>query len=300
MDIIKKLDAGHQTVVALGNFDGLHKAHTTIIKKCVEEAYERDVKSAVLLFFEHTQNITENTSVKLITDHDTKVEILEEMGVDIVFMKHFTKDFMELSPEEFVDFLRRELNPVTVCVGYDYRFGHKAEGDIKTLKTLCKEKGIDVIVTDEVKEGDTPVKSTAIREYIASGEIEKANAMLDRNFALRGEVKKGFQNGRKIGVPTANVGVMENMILPLDGVYMGFTKVEGKKYKSLINVGNNPTVGGKEITVESHILDFNEDIYGKVIEVEFCKRLRGEIKFASLEELKKQIEKDLERVMECI
>ncbi len=300
MEIIKKLNTRQQTVVALGNFDGLHKAHTEVIKKCVEEAYERDVKSTVLLFFEHTQNITENINVKLLTDLDTKLEILDGMGVDIVFMKHFTREFMELSPAEFVDFLHRELNPVALCAGYDYRFGHKAEGNIKTLKELCRGKGIDVFITDEVKEGETPVKSTAIRQYLASGEVEKANALLGRNFALRGEVKKGFQNGRKIGVPTANVGVLENIILPLDGVYMGYTKVEGKKYKSLINVGNNPTVNGKDTTVESHILDFSGDIYGKVIEVEFCKRLRGEIKFASLEELKKQIEKDLERVIQCI
>ncbi len=299
MNIIKKLDTAERTAVALGNFDGLHKAHGQVIRKCVREAYERHIKSAVLLFFEHTQNIIENAPVKLITDHETKMKLLEKMGVDIVFIKHFTKEFMELSPEEFVEFLVRELNPVTVCVGYDYRFGYKAEGDIKTLRALCEEKGIDVIVTDEVKEGDVPVKSTAIRQYISMGEIEKANGMLGRNFTLCGEVKKGFQNGRKIGVPTANVGVSENVILPLDGVYMGYTNVDGKKYKSLINVGNNPTVNGKKITVESHILDFNEDIYGKTIEVEFCKRLRGEIKFASLEDLKKQIEKDIERVRQC-
>ncbi len=299
MDIIKGSRVAERTVVALGNFDGLHKAHMTVIDKCIAQADARGVKSAVLLFYEHTENITENKSVRLLTDHNTKIKLLHKTGIDIVLTEHFTKEFMELTPEEFIEYLIDKLHPVAVSVGYDYRFGHKAQGDIKTLQDLCSKKGIDVVVADEVKEGDTPVKSTAIREYIKKGEIEKANSMLGRKFSLRGEVKEGFRNGRKIGFPTANVGVSPSIILPLDGVYMGYTWVEDKRYKSLINVGNNPTVNGKEITVESHILDFNGDIYGKTIEVEFCRRLRGEIKFASLEELKKQIEKDLERVIQC-
>lgn len=299
MEIINKPDTAIRTVVALGNFDGLHKAHIKVLNNCIDEAKKCGVKSAVLLFCEHPQNIINKRSVSLLTDSESKMKLLCDAGMDIAYLKHFDEVFMGLSPEEFIEFLVRELNPVALSVGYDYRFGHKAEGDIETLKMLCHQRGIDVIVTDEVTEGDVPVKSTAIRQYLKNGEIEKANAMLGRNFTLRGEVRKGLQNGRKIGFPTANVGVEENIVLPLDGVYMGYTKVEGKKYKSLINVGNNPTVNGKEVTVESHILDFNGDIYGKVIEVEFCRRLRGEIKFESLEALKKQIQRDLEKVMEC-
>lgn len=299
MDIVKKLDTAQKTVVALGNFDGLHKAHMAVLNNSVNEAHKRGVKSAVLQFSEHPQNIIKNRAISLITDNDSKMKLLDEAGVDIVFLKHFDEEFMGLSPLEFVEFLVRELNPVALSVGYDYRFGHKAVGDIETLKMLCQEKGIDVIVTDEVTENGIPVKSTAIREYLTAGEIEKANAMLGRNFTLRGKVKKGFQNGRKIGFPTANVDVDENIILPLDGVYTGYTTVDGVRYKSLVNVGMNPTVCGKEITVESHILDFDGDIYGKVIEVEFCRRIRGEIKFASLEDLKKQIQLDLEKVKQC-
>lgn len=299
MDIVKRSAKTQKSVVALGNFDGLHKAHMTIIKKSVAEAEARGVKSAVLLFYEHTQDIIGKKEVKLILTPHSKMKILEEAGVDVLYMHHFDREFMELTPEAFVEFLITIANPVALSVGYDYRFGHKAVGDIETLKMLCQEKGIDVIVTDEVTENGIPVKSTAIREYLTAGEIEKANAMLGRNFTLRGKVKKGFQNGRKIGFPTANVDVDENIILPLDGVYTGYTTVDGVRYKSLVNVGMNPTVCGKEITVESHILDFDGDIYGKVIEVEFCRRIRGEIKFASLEDLKKQIQLDLEKVRQC-
>lgn len=299
MDIIRGNGTTEKTVVALGNFDGLHRAHMSVLGNSITEAQKRGVKSAVLLFFEHPQNIINKRAISLITDSESKMKLLCDAGMDIAYLKHFDEAFMGLSPEEFIEFLVRELNPVALSVGYDYRFGYRAEGDIEILKELCHRRGIDVIVTDEVTEGDVPVKSTAIRQYLKNGEIEKANAMLGRNFTLRGEVRKGLQNGRKIGFPTANIGVGENIVLPLDGVYMGYTKVEGKKYKSLINVGNNPTVNGKEVTVESHILDFNGDIYGKVIEVEFCRRLRGEIKFESLEALKKQIQRDLEKVMEC-
>lgn len=300
MDIIQRGKTADKTVVALGNFDGLHKAHMTVIETCVSEAKARNVKSAVLLFFEHPQNIITRTPVKLISAPEIKNKILENAGVDIILMHHFSREFMELTPEKFVDFLISYANPTAVCVGYDYRFGHKAEGDTATLEALCNERGIDVIVTQEITEEGIPVKSTAIRNYIKNGEITKANAMLGRNFTLIGTVEKGLQNGRKIGVPTANVGVSADVILPPDGVYFGFTNVGGKRLLSLVNVGKNPTVNGKKVTVESHILDFNGDIYGKTVEVEFCERIRGEIKFADLNRLKEQIEKDIEVVRQCI
>lgn len=300
MDILKRQDKREKCVVALGNFDGLHLAHMAIIDNCVREARKRRIKSAVLFFFEHTQNITDKKQVRLISDASSKLKLVEKAGVDIVFMRHFNKEFMELSPCEFVDFLKRELNASVVCVGYDYRFGHKAEGDIVLLKNLCADCGIDVFITDEIDFNGIPVKSTVIRKHIEAGSIEQANAMLGRNFTICGEIEKGFQNGRKIGIPTANVKFSECVVLPKDGVYMGYTTLRGKRYKSLINVGNNPTVDGKRTTVESHILDFDEDIYGEIAEVEFCKRIRGEIKFASLEELKKQIRKDIEVIARCI
>ncbi len=298
MDILNNLTS--ECVIALGNFDGLHKAHMTIIRKCVDEAKKRGVKSAVLLFYEHPQNVINKGSVRLITTQEKKMKLLEKAGVDTVLMHHFDSDFRALTPFKFVEYLRSVANPVAICAGYDYRFGYKAGGDINMLRVLCRESGIDVIVTEEIDEDNIPVKSTAIRKFLAEGELRKANAMLGRPFSLSGIVEKGLQNGRKIGVPTANISIDKDVILPLDGVYAGFTEVDGKRLMSIINVGNNPTVNGKKITVESHILDFCEDIYGKTVEVEFCERIRGEIKFNGLEELKEQIAKDIEVARECI
>ncbi len=299
MEIIRE-GVTDKCVVALGNFDGLHIAHREVIQNAIDTAKNKGVKGAVLLFREHTQDIINKTHIKLITTEDRKLKLLQEMGVDIVYMHHFNSEFMSKSPREFAEFLVNDLNACAVSVGYDYRFGYKAEGDVDTLRELGLELGFEVVVTDEMCDGNEPIKSTTIRGYICSGEIEKANEMLGRSFSVMGKVVEGRQNGRKMGVPTANVEVSPHCILPDAGVYMGYTVVGDRRLKSVINVGNNPTFNADKTTVESHILNFSDDIYGKVIEVEFVSRIRGEIKFSGMDELKKQIEKDIEAVRGCI
>lgn len=296
MEIIRGRDSVpyKKTVVALGNFDGLHKAHMTIIGKCCDYAKHKCLKSGILLFNEHTLNIIKNKKVKVITREKQKLAILEQAGLDFVCIRDFDKEFMKLSPEKFVCKLVNEMNISAVCVGYDYRFGHKAEGDVKTLKELGDKFGFDVIVTDEIDHNGVAVKSTAIRHFIADGSVRHAASMLGRPFEIEGKVVRGFQNGRKLGFPTANVEYEEDMIIPQNGVYMGYTYVDGRKYKSVINVGNNPTFDAEMITIESHILDFDEDIYDKIICVSFIKRIRGEKRFESINELAAQIKDDTE------
>lgn len=280
--------------VALGNFDGIHIAHTAVIKNCRKYAEENAMESSVFLFRNHTLNCIENRKVNLITDESEKLEILSELGVDSVYITDFDENIRKMTPEEFVKMLIDTLNPCAVFAGYDYRFGYKAEGDINTLIELGKEYGFDVVVTDEMKIKGEPVKSTKIRQLIADGEIYEANKYLGRPFSVTGKVVSGFQNGRTIGIPTANVEYSKCKLLPKNGVYMGYTTVRGKSFKSVINVGANPTIAAKKITVESHILDFNADIYGKTIKVEFIERIRDEITFKNLSELKEQIKKDIE------
>lgn len=284
-----------KTAVALGNFDGLHTAHMTIMRSCREYAHSRGLAAGVLLFSEHTLKVIANADVKILTPERQKLKILEESGMDFVYIRDFDKEFMQLEPEEFVKRLVSVLNASAVCVGYDYRFGHKAKGDTGLLKQLGKKYGFDVIVISEIDFEGKAVKSTFIRQLIKEGNVEHAAALLGRPFMLEGAVAEGFRNGTKMGIPTANLDYDSNMILPLNGVYAGYTYVEGKKYKSVINVGNNPTFNADKITVESHILDFDGDIYGKVVKVEFIKRLRGEIKFDGVEALVKQIRADIEQ-----
>ncbi len=288
------------TVVALGNFDGLHIAHMQIIRNGIRYAREHGLKAGVLLFEQNTKNFTERKRVELITPNSAKLELLERENVDFVVMRRFTKEVMSKSPEAFVEFLVDKLNVKAVCCGYNYSFGYMAAGRVDTLRFLCQRYGVEVLVTDQVCIDETVVSSTQIRKCIIDGDMEMTEEMLGRRFCVEGPVVKGFQNGRKLGFPTANVCYDEAMAIPKEGVYAGITYVNGKRLKSVINVGNNPTFGADKVTIESHILDYNENLYGEYIRVSFAKRLRGEIKFDSLAELKQQINEDaqLVRVMD--
>lgn len=282
------------SVVALGNFDGLHVAHIKIIRRGIEYAKENDMKSGVLLFEEHTTMMTHTKDISLITPNEAKLELLKRENPDFVYIRKFTEDFMKLSPDEFVRLLVDNLNIKAVCVGYDYRFGCKASGDVDTLRKLGKKYDFKVFVTEAVKIDGEIVSSTAVRRMIRNGDMEKAELFLGRRFCVEGRVVRGFQNGRRMGIPTANVDYDVRMTLPKNGVYAGVTYVDGKRYKSVVNVGKNPTFAGKKITIESHILDFDEDIYDKYIRVSFAKMIRGDRKFNSPDELAEQIKKDIQ------
>lgn len=287
-----------RTVVALGNFDGLHVAHMAIIRRCHDYAREHGLKCGVLLFNEHTKRTISKKSVPIITQENQKLRLLEEADVDFVYLRDFDKEFMQLSPEHFVILLVNILHVEAVCIGYDYRFGYKAGGDAQLLEELGKKYGFKALIMDEIDHNGVEVKSTAIRHYIMDGSVQHAANMLGRPFIIEGRVVKGLQNGRKIGSPTANVSYSNNMLIPHSGVYAGYTNVDGRRYKSVINVGNNPTFGAKKITIESHIIDFDEDIYNKIVTVEFIKRLRGDRKFESLDGLKEQIQRDIKTARE--
>lgn len=293
MEVIRNKVDYDGTVVALGNFDGLHVAHMTIIRNGIQYAKEHGLKSGVLLFDENTKGVTQG-KIELITPNEAKLELLEREKADFVFMEKFDKEFMKKTPEEFVLYLVNNLHVKAVCVGYDYSFGFKAQGDVEMLKKFGEKYGFKVFVTDVIKIDGRVVASTYIRQVIKSGEMEEAERFLGRRYCIEGNVVKGLQNGRKMGIPTANVDYDINMALPKAGVYAGITYVSGKRLKSVINVGKNPTFGAEKLTVESHILDFDEDIYGEYIRVSFAKRLRGDIKFNSMEELKNQIQNDIE------
>lgn len=295
MEIIRTKADFDGSVVALGNFDGLHVAHMAIIRNGIEYAKKNGLKSGVLLFEESTKELTEG-GVELITPTEAKIELLERENADFVFMEKFDEEFMKKTPEEFVLYLIDRLNIKAVFVGYDYSFGYKARGNVAMLKKFGEKYDFKVFVTNVIKIDGRVVASTYIRQAVKSGDMEEAERFLGRKFCVEGKVVKGFQNGRKMGIPTANVDYGTNMALPKEGVYAGITYVNGKRLKSVINVGRNLTFGAEKITVESHILDFNEDIYGEYIRVSFAKRLRDVIRFGNMAELKKQIHEDMKAV----
>ncbi|MBP3361129.1 MAG: bifunctional riboflavin kinase/FAD synthetase [Clostridia bacterium] len=281
-----------QTVVALGTFDGLHRAHMKIIKAAERYAVKAGLKWGVMLFDIIPANAVGARKAGLLMTNDEKKEILS--GADFFYTESFDSDFYGKSPEEFINYLKCTLHASAVSVGYNYRFGNNAAGDVRLLEELCKNAGIKVLVTEKTELDGQVVSSTVIRELVAEGRVDEASEFLGRNFFITGDVESGLQNGRKMGIPTANIHA-EGRLLPKSGVYSGYCTFDGIRRKAIINVGSNPTFGGSSVTIEGHILDFDGDIYGKGIKAEFVRRLRDEQKFKSSEELAARIKKDIEQ-----
>ncbi|MDZ5252608.1 bifunctional riboflavin kinase/FAD synthetase [Clostridium sp. LIBA-8841] len=281
------------TYVALGSFDGIHKGHLALINKSIELSKNNDSLSMIYTFKNHPRTfINKEEAPKLISTLSEKIKILEDLKVDLSSFVEFDKKFMKLEPEEFIDNLIKNYNVKGIVVGFNYRFGHKNKGDVRLLKELCNLKGIELCVIEPFTYKSEVVSSTRIRKALSEGKLEDANNMLGRYFSLSGEVVSGKKIGRTIDFPTANLKTDEKRILPKIGVYYTNVGIDKKIYKGITSVGNNPTVNGKNITVETHILNFDEDIYGKNIKLYFISKIRNEKRFNSLEELKEQLIKD--------
>lgn len=296
MRIIRNRKEMTSCALSLGNFDGMHKAHVKIVNNCTEFARNNQIPGGILLFENHPHKLCTGREIKYLTSFEEKCGIAEKLGADFVFAVKFDEWFMTMSQQEFFSYLTEDLKAKALFAGFNYSFGYMAEGNAKKLLEMGKENGVYVNICGEIDDGEGTISSTRIRNYIINGEVGKAANLLGRNYSVYGEVVHGKQNGRKMGLPTANVWHNEDKLLPNDGVYFGYTTVDKIRYKSLINVGKNPTFGDNNRTVESHIMDFNDEIYGQKINVEFVDKIRGEIKFTSSEDLKRQIESDLIKV----
>lgn len=287
--------------VALGNFDGLHIGHMALINTLIRETRLNGLASIVYTFTKHPENILRKKLITpLLLTENKKIELLNETPLDYLYFDDFTEEFSRLSPEEFVsDVLIKKLNIKLAVAGYDYRFGFQGQGDIPLLKEYGKKYGFKVIVIPAIKCGNLVISSTRIRECIINGELETAYKLLGRNYSITAEVVSGRRVGNTIGFPTANIHPERFLVLPINGVYITKTLLDGKLYNSMTNVGFNPTFEDvKQKTVETHIIDFNQDIYGKKIEVFFLKKIRDEIKFDRVEDLVTQISKDMEETKE--
>lgn len=286
-----------KTVVAIGKFDGVHKGHQKLLKSAMSIAEENKLQSVALV-------INSSRGQYLISPEE-RYETIKSMGIDLVETQDLTPDFMNMSAEEFVcDFLIKELNCVHVVVGYNFRFAKGRAADASLLEEICMENNIDCTIIPEVKctigSDDVTASSTNIRDFLFNGDIEPASVILGRPYCLSGEVVHGKQIGRTINTPTANIRCQSKQTFPKEGVYATRAVFDNKIFPSITNIGSNPTVNDSgEITIETHIIDFSDSIYGKEIKIEFVKRIRDEIKFGSLDELKKQIQKDIESCLLC-
>ena len=279
--------------IALGSFDGLHLGHLSLIYKVVEIAKKNNGRSMVFTFKNHPKTLLNKKDVpKLLMDNSRKVEILRTHKVDIVCFQEFDYEFMKMTPEEFVKFLVLKYNVKGFVVGFNYKFGYKNLGNVELLHKLKSEYGYDLYVMEPCTYKAHVISSTRIRKSLEAGDVFEASKMLSLPYTLNGEVIHGMKLGRTIGFPTANLKFNRNFILPKVGVYYTNINVNNNLYKGITSVGNNPTVEGKDLTIETYILDFNDDIYGEKIDISFIKKIRDMKKFHNVEELKSQLEKD--------
>ncbi|MCI1931512.1 MAG: bifunctional riboflavin kinase/FAD synthetase [Clostridia bacterium] len=290
----ENIEQSEETAVTLGNFDGIHLGHRTLISLTKKLAEENNLKSAVFSFTPHPMFLFGNRKTKaLIMSSEEKSITLESMGIDIYIEYPFTKEFAAMEPEIFArDIIFGKMKCRKLVVGDDYRFGAKARGDYELLKSISKEFGADVYEVSSVDMYGSRVSSTRIREALNTRDIPAANKLLSVPYFVYGKVQNGKHLGRKFKFPTANIEADEKKLYPPDGVYATKTIVDGKEYMSITNIGTNPTVNGKKRTVETNMFDFDKEIYGKNIKTYFYKSIRAEKKFSDVNELYVQIEKD--------
>ena len=289
------------SVIAIGNFDGIHLGHQRLLQHCIGLGKESGAVATALTFEPLPQKVLRPESAPLrISTNEQRLEWFAALGMEAAVVLPFTMELSRLAPDEFVDeILVRQLQVRAVVVGDNFRFGHKQAGDVKFLRELGMRDGFDVIVHEPVVVDGKIVSSTVIRKLIAEGEVTRAARMLGRAFALTGEVVAGTGTGRKFTFPTLNLRP-EQELLPAKGVYITRTVMEGEpsSHRSVTNVGMRPTFNGTGLTVETHLLDYSGNFAPKRIEVRFWKRLREEKKFGGPEELKAQIAKDIKKANE--
>lgn len=279
--------------VSLGNFDGVHLGHQKLMKNNLEISKKYDLEPAVLLFKENTK-LRLKDEKEYMTSLEDKIEILTSMGINTFCLIDFDEKFMNLSPREFIaEIINKKLNASYIICGKDYRFGKKASGDVNTLKKYEERYNYKTSIVDFEKEDDiNKISSNHLRDLIREGNIKKVNKLLGRPYKIKGRVVDGMKRGRTLNFPTANLKLSFNYVLPVDGVYLTRINIDNKSYYALSNVGSNPTFGENNRKVETYILDFDRDIYGENISVEFLEFFRYDIKFSSKEELIEQMNSD--------
>jgi riboflavin kinase / FMN adenylyltransferase len=284
-------------VVALGNFDGVHLGHQEVLRRAVEEGRRRRMRVVAATFQPHPRAVLgAGDPPRLLTPMGVRREVLRRYGAEEVVEIPFDLDLSRKSPEEFVrDVLIGEIGASVVVVGQNFRFGHRAIGHVEDLGRLMKEMGGEAVAVEVRGVGEqASISSTRIRSLISEGRVEEAAGLLGRPYVLRGEVVVGDRRGRTIGFPTANVRPDAEAVVPARGVYAGFVVVGAKRCAACTNVGVAPTFGRAESRVEAFLLDFDGDLYGLVVDVGFTRRIRGEKKFSGIDELKAQIQRDVE------
>jgi len=281
------------TITAIGNFPGVHLGHKKILKFLSKKAEELGLLSMVLTFSPHPEKILGETRIKMIQTLDQRLEEIKKFGIQAVLVISFDKKFSNFSGQEFIQkILVNLLRAKVLIVGKNFRFGKNREGDTFLLSRLASRFNLQVFSLPSVSKGGMIVSSSLIRKFLQEGEIEKPNVLLGRTYVIEGEVIKGKSRGKILGFPTANIQTRNEIVPP--GVFITNVTIGLKKIPSLTNIGHCPTFGQQETNIESYIINFSKNLYGKKIRIHFIKKLREEIKFDTSEKLSQQIKKDID------
>ena len=287
---------GRKVSVAIGMFDGVHLGHQQLVRQALADAEQHEGMAVVVTFDRHPNTIVAPDRVPpLIYSQPQKLRAIASLGADFTVVIPFTKEFSAQPADEFVRSLTSRLAPVhSICVGSSFVFGHRRSGNVALLQELGRELNFLVRGIAAVSLDNEVVSSTRIRDTVRAGELDRASQMLGREYALSGTIIRGDDLGKKLGFPTANLDV-EGRLVPPSGVYAAHAYVNGARHRAAVNIGIRPTLGSAtpQLRVEAHLLDFNGDLYGKELELTFVEKLRDERKFASVEELRAQIARDV-------
>lgn len=282
-------------IFALGFFDGVHSGHQALLRECVAMARQMGATAAAITFAKHPKALYTNIIPPLITSTDDRIALLHSYGIGFVHVLPVTEETMVKHWRTFLNELQKQGAVGFVC-GDDFRFGHKGIGNAEKLQAFCQDRGLPCVIVQEQTMDGSRISSTKVRRLLEAGDVEAANRFLGHPHVLSGYVVPGRHIGRTIGVPTANILLPEGVMIPKLGVYACTCDIEGKTYQAVTNVGHRPTVGGHQTRAESWILDFDGDLYGKHLTLQFHHFLRPEQKFDSLEALQGQIQQDAAQV----
>ena len=304
IDNLDEFEAPDFSVVTIGTFDGVHRGHQTILKTVVKEAAAHQGKSILITFWPHPRFILrpDDKGLKLLSTFEEKEKLIQKIGIDYLIKLQFTPAFSSQSADEFVrKILIEGVGAKKLFIGYDHHFGRNREGNIDFLKAHAAAYGFEVAEIPRQDIDSIGVSSTKIRNAVSNGEIPLANTLLGRVYSLVGKVIHGDKRGRTIGFPTANIEAPASFkLLPKDGVYAVKVEWKGSEYPGMLNIGFKPTLGGENRSIEVHLFNFDAELYGEKITIKFIDFIRSEIKFASLEELRGQLEEDKANAMSLL
>jgi riboflavin kinase/FMN adenylyltransferase len=291
------------TWLTIGVFDGVHRGHQEILTNMTAGAHQKDAPAVVLTFWPHPAVVLgKRYDLKSLTTPEERADLLGALGVDVVITQTFTPEFARLSALDFMSRVYRRLGLHSLWIGYDFALGHNREGNLERLTEIGDDLGYNVQAIGPVKNGEDVISSSLIRKRISAGQVARAAENLGRFYSLRGPVVHGDGRGRKINIPTANIDYPKDKVIPVNGVYACWAWVGEQKHPAAVNIGINPTFTPDKETpnLEAHILDFDRDLYGQELKLEFVQYLREELKFNSVEALLKRIHADIAQAREIL